>query len=168
MPAVKGQWTSEENYSLLFQMVQQLMGEGKNPVKFDKINIPGRTPRASKEHYAQLKNEVQNLNIQQQGAASTPQARTPRGSAVKKVKAEEKSTTKMATPSKRKTGDDSGMMDTTPSNPKRRKSPVKKEVVKEEDVEAEDSEDMPVLHDSSGGDAESDSAESYHSYDYYT
>ena len=56
-------------------------------------------------------------------------------------------------------------MDTTPTT-KRRKSPVKKELV-EEEFEAEDSEDMPVFHDSSADDAASASPQSNHSYDYY-
>ena len=165
-------------------MVQQLMGDGGKSVKYDQINIPGRTPRALKEHYAQMKNEVQAVDIQNQGSAGTPQVRATRGpGSGKKIKAEGKGTAKAATPSKKKSGDDGNNMsefflsfdmqqidnlpalDNTPTN-KRRKSPVKKQLV-EEEPEAENFEDLPVLHDSSADDVASASPQSYHSYDYY-
>lgn len=92
-------------------MVQQLMGDGRNPVKYDQITIPGRTPRALKEHYAQMKNVVQAVDLQNQGGAGTPQVRAARGpGSGKKVKAEGKGDTKAAAPSKRKSGDDGNNM----------------------------------------------------------
>ncbi len=92
-------------------MVQQLMGDGGKSVKYDQINIPGRTPRALKEHYAQMKNEVQAVDIQNQGSAGIPQVRATRGpGSGKKIKAEGKGTAKAATPSKRKSGDDGNNM----------------------------------------------------------
>ncbi|PVH68808.1 hypothetical protein DL98DRAFT_522514 [Cadophora sp. DSE1049] len=91
-------------------MVQQLMGDGRSPVKYENINIPGRTPRALKEHYAQMKNEVQAADLQNQGGAGVPKVRAPRGpGSGKKVKTEGKGTAKAATPSKRKSNDDGNM-----------------------------------------------------------
>lgn len=165
-------------------MVQQLMGDGKNPVKYESINIPGRTPRALKEHYALLKNEVNSTDLKSQGppgapavrAAHTPAKQTNNGnqwssSSLKVVSNIVAGTgIKATTPaSKRKAKGDgeNGNTETTPTA-KKRKSPVKKKLVKNEpDEEEVDDTEMPALHDTSGDENLARSPESYHSYDFY-
>lgn len=71
--------------------------------------------------------------------------------------------------SKRKVKGDgeSGDMETTPT-PKKRKSPVKKKVIKNASDEEDAGEiDMPILHDTSGDDDLTTTPGSTHSYDFY-
>ncbi|KAG4411523.1 hypothetical protein IFR04_015346 [Cadophora malorum] len=164
MPGVKGQWTNEENYSLLFQMVQQLMGDGGKSVKYDQINIPGRTPRALKEHYAQMKNEVQAVDIQNQGSAGIPQVRATRGpGSGKKIKAEGKGTAKAATPSKRKSGDDGNNMSEFFLSFDMQQLTIFPHWI----ILLQISVASLQLRSSSADDVASASPQSYHSYDYY-
>ncbi|KAH7312808.1 hypothetical protein BKA65DRAFT_573624 [Rhexocercosporidium sp. MPI-PUGE-AT-0058] len=160
----KGAWTDAENYALVYQIVQQLIGESKVAIKFDRITLPGRTTRALSERWFKIKNDVNAAGIANQGPSGIPAARAPRGTgSAKRVKGEGKAAA--TTPSKRKGKDDHDMMDTTPT-PKRRRSPLKKQTPKYE-PDPEESEDMPVLHDTSGDDDLTSSPKSYHSYDYY-
>ncbi|KAH6717414.1 hypothetical protein DL95DRAFT_501193 [Leptodontidium sp. 2 PMI_412] len=160
----KGAWTDAENYALVYQIVQQLLGESKTAIKFDKITLPGRTTRALSERWFKIKNDVNAAGIVNQGPAGIPVSRAPRGTGSgKKAKGEGKAPT---TPSKRKGKDEDDMMDTTPT-PKRRRSPVKNHTPLKNEPDAEESEDMPVLHDTIGDDDLTNSPKSYHSYDYY-
>ncbi|KAG4435471.1 hypothetical protein IFR05_009043 [Cadophora sp. M221] len=145
----KGAWTDAENYALVYQIVQQLIGESKTAIKFDKITLPGRTTRALSERWFKIKNDVNAAGIVNQGPAGVPATRAPRGAGSgKKAKGEGKAST---TPSKRKGKGDDDTMETT-TTPKRRRSPVKKQTPSKNEPDADESEDMPVLQDTSEDD----------------
>ncbi|KAL2060807.1 hypothetical protein VTL71DRAFT_8859 [Oculimacula yallundae] len=140
--AKKGAWSDAENvsphgvstleftanmfkYALIYQIVQQLIGDGK-AIKWNEITLPGRTTRALSERWHKIKTDVNAAGISTQGAPGVPVARPARGpNGGKKTKAESK-----GTPIKRKE-EDTDMNDATPT-PKRHKTPVKKEEIKAE------------------------------------
>ncbi|CAL3965500.1 unnamed protein product [Diplocarpon coronariae] len=151
----KGTWTDAENYQMVFQILSQVLAESKITVKSDQLNLPNRTPRAISDHWLVLKKMV---------AAPT----TGGGSAIKTPK--KAAGSKTATPASKRKANNGTDGDATTPTPKRRKSPLKKKLSKnEEEVAAEDSEEMPVLTDSSGSDGMVPSpADSYRSYEHYT
>ncbi|PBP24774.1 hypothetical protein BUE80_DR004356 [Diplocarpon rosae] len=168
----KGAWSEGENYSLVYQIVQQLLGTSKVSIKFDTIVIPGRTSRALSERWSKIKNDVNAAGIANSGTPAAPRSIAPRTPGSGKKTKDAGPGNKIAMPaSKRKAvsgGAEEG--DTATPTPKRRKSPLKKKkMVKDEDeVAAEESEEMPVLTDSSGSDGMVPSpTDSYHSYEHY-
>ncbi|KAK2630644.1 hypothetical protein QTJ16_001464 [Diplocarpon rosae] len=170
----KGAWSEGENYSLVYQIVQQLLGASKVSIKFDTIVIPGRTSRALSERWSKIKNDVNAAGIANSGAPAAPRSIAPRTPGSGKQTKDAGSGSKTATPaSKRKAVSGGAEEDNTATpTPKRRKSPLKKkkkkEMVEDEDeVAAEESEEMPVLTDSSGSDGMiSSPTDSYRSYEH--
>lgn len=81
-PAAKSSVLTLNQYAFLLQVISQLGGE-RPSIKFDKINLPGRSPKALSHLWAKIKGEIEAGGFDKQtgvanGAAGPAIPKTPR------------------------------------------------------------------------------------------
>lgn len=63
-------------FQFLLRIVAQLKEDGR-PIKFEKINLPGRTPKSLRHMWAKINKQIAEFEAQENNGESSP-AKTPR------------------------------------------------------------------------------------------
>ncbi|KAF4631380.1 hypothetical protein G7Y89_g6754 [Cudoniella acicularis] len=85
-PGGAGGWSDAEKYSLLLQIIKQIGGD-RLSIKFDKIVLPGRTPKAMTHVWAKIRAEAAEFGESTDASAAVPATPRKRGPAKDKAAA---------------------------------------------------------------------------------
>ncbi|KAJ2972470.1 hypothetical protein NQ176_g7139 [Zarea fungicola] len=99
-PDPKNAWTDEARLQFLLRVVAQLQRNGQS-IKWNEINMPGRTPKSLQHQWAKIKALVAELE-KASGQPATPPKAKGRGAVAKRKATDDGSLTQKTTPQKKR------------------------------------------------------------------